>query len=64
MRELPSFLDQPYLQAGATVGLAVNSSPRQRYTLAELLAACDFSQPPSPEELEWLDAPAVGYELI
>jgi antitoxin ChpS len=64
MKELPSFLDQPHLQAGATVGLAVNPSPRQRYTLAELLAACDFTKPLLPEEREWLDAPAVGDELI
>jgi hypothetical protein len=48
MKELPSFFDQPNLQAGATVGLAVNPSLRQRYTLTELLAACDFSHPPSP----------------
>jgi antitoxin ChpS len=56
---------------GATVGLAVdngclvvNPSPRPRYTLAELLAASDYSQPHSDEEREWVDAPAVGGELL
>jgi antitoxin ChpS len=67
----PVFLDQLQLQAGAVVGLAVDHGrlvvepkPRVRYTLAELLAASDYSQAPSSEEREWLDAPAVGGELI
>ncbi len=36
----------------------------RRYTLAELLAASDHGEPPSPEEREWLDAPAVGREVL
>lgn len=67
----PAFLDQLRLQAGATVGLVVDHGrlvvepkPRPRYTLAELLAASDYSQPHSPEEREWVDAPAVGGELV
>ena len=67
----PAFLDQLQLQAGATVGLTVdqgclvvNPSPRPRYTLAELLAASDYSQPRSAEEREWIDAPAAGDELL
>ena len=67
----PAFLDQLHLQAGAIVGLAVdhgclvvNPSPRPRYTLAELLAASDYSQPQTTEEREWVDAPAVGGELL
>lgn len=67
----PVFLDQLHLKAGATVGLAVdngcllvNPSPRPRYSLAELLAASDYSQPQPPEEREWVDAPAVGGELL
>ena len=35
-----------------------------RYTLAELLAASDYSQQQPAEEREWVDAPAVGGELI
>jgi len=67
----PAFLDQLHLQAGATVGLAVadgrlvvDPRPRPRYTLAELLAASDYSQPQPEEEREWIDAPALGGELI
>ena len=67
----PAFLDQLHLQAGATVGLAVEHGclvvdprPKPRYTLAELLAASDYSQPQPPEEREWVDAPAVGREPI
>ncbi|MES2772394.1 MAG: antitoxin [Pseudomonadota bacterium] len=67
----PAFLDQLHLQVGATVGLAIadgclviNPRPRPRYTLAELLAASDYSQPQTLEEREWIDAPTVGKELI
>ncbi|MEW6445116.1 MAG: antitoxin [Pseudomonadota bacterium] len=67
----PAFLDQLHLQAGATVGLAidhgrlvVDPSPRPRYTLAELLAASDYASPRSPDEREWVEGPAVGGELI
>ncbi len=67
----PVFLDQLKLHAGAMVGLAVDHGrlvvepkPRLRYTLAELLAASDYSQAPSSEEREWVNAPAVGGELI
>ena len=67
----PAFLDQLHLQAGATVGMAVdhgclvvNPCPRPRYTLAELLAASDYSQPQPAEEREWVDAPAVGGEVL
>lgn len=67
----PAFLDQLHLQAGATVGvvvtdgrLIVDPKPRPHYTLAELLAASDYSQPQPVGEREWVDAPAVGGELI
>jgi antitoxin ChpS len=67
----PAFLDQLRLKAGATVGLAVDRGclvvdpkPQPRYTLAELLAASDYSQPQPAEEREWVDAPAAGGELL
>lgn len=67
----PAFLDLLNLRAGATVGMAVDDgrlvvvpNPRLRYTLAELLAASDYSQPQAPEQREWVDAPAVGREVI
>jgi antitoxin ChpS len=67
----PAFLDQLHLQAGVTVGLAVdngylvvNPNPRPHYTLDELLAQCDATAEISAEDREWLDAPAVGGELL
>ena len=67
----PAFLDQLHLQAGATAGLAVDHGRlvvepriRQRYTLAELLAESDYAQSQLTEEREWIDAPAVGGELL
>lgn len=67
----PAFLDQLHLKPGATVGLAVDNGrlvvepkPRPRYTLAELLAESDYSQPQPAEEREWVDAPAAGNELL
>jgi antitoxin ChpS len=67
----PAILDQLQLKAGATVGLAVEGDrlilqpkPKPRYTLEELLAKSDYSQPMSPEDREWIDAPPVGRELI
>ena len=66
----PAILELLHLQAGATVGLAVDGGrlviepqPRPRYTMAELLAASDYSQPQPLEEREWIDAPSVGREL-
>jgi antitoxin ChpS len=67
----PAFLDQLNLKAGTTVGLAVEhgrlvveTKPRLRYTLADLLAVSDYSEPRPPDEREWVDAPAVGGELL
>ncbi|UPA24813.1 AbrB/MazE/SpoVT family DNA-binding domain-containing protein [Shinella oryzae] len=37
---------------------------RPKYTLEELIAQCDFDAPWSEEEREWMDAPAVGNEII
>ena len=67
----PALLEVLRLRAGATVGLSVEGgrlvvepSPRPRYTLAELLAASDYSTPQPAEEREWVDRPAVGREEI
>jgi uncharacterized protein len=38
--------------------------PKPRYTLSELLAKCDYSEPMSPEDREWIDAPPIGRELL
>ena len=67
----PVLLNLLGLEAGATVAvdvengrLIIEPKPRPRYTLAELLEASDYSQAFPAEEREWLDAPAVGGELI
>lgn len=67
----PALLDLLHLRAGATVGVAVEGGrlviepqTRPRYTLAELLAASDYSEPQPAEQREWVDAPAVGREEI
>lgn len=67
----PALLDVLQLKAGAKVGLMVDDgrlvvqpSTRPRYTMAELLAASDYSQPQPLEEREWVDASAAGDELI
>lgn len=67
----PAFLEQLHLQVGSTVGvlvddgrLVIDPKPRPRYTLAELLAASDYSQPQAPGQREWVDAPPVGRERI
>lgn len=66
----PVFLDQLHMQAGATVGLTVEGDclvvkprPKPRYSMAELLAASDYSQPQASQDREWVDAPSVGREL-
>jgi antitoxin ChpS len=67
----PAILELLQLGPGATVGVSVDDGrlivelqPRRRYTLAELLAASDYSEPQPLEEREWIDAPATGRELI
>ena len=38
--------------------------PKPSYTMDELLAKSDFSQPMSPDDQEWIDAPSAGRELL
>lgn len=67
----PALLDVLHLSAGSTVGIAIDNGrlviePKRRphYTLEELLAQCDPSAELTTEDREWLDAPAVGNELL
>jgi antitoxin ChpS len=67
----PALLDILDLQAGATVGLAVQSGrlvvepqQRRRYTLDELLAQCNPKARRGKEEREWVADRPVGDELI
>jgi len=66
----PIFLRQLQLKAGEKVELELSDNSllvkpvKKSYTMAELLAASDYSRPQSSEDREWVDAPAVGRELI
>ncbi len=67
----PALLDVLHLSVGATVEIAVDNGRlvvepkiRPHYTLDELLAQCDPSAELTAEDREWLDAPAVGHELL
>jgi len=67
----PAILDLLHLQAGSTVGIAVEDGRlvvdpklRPHYSLDELLAQCDASAEVSAEDREWLDAEPVGGELL
>lgn len=64
-------LELVHLQAGSQVNIDVRDGrlivepiTKPHYTLAELMARCDLSQPLNAEEREWLEAPAVGAEDI
>lgn len=67
----PAILELLHLQAGATVGVAVDGGrlviepqTRPRYSLDELLAQCDASAALTVEDQAWLDARPVGSELL
>ena len=69
----PALLDVLHLAPGAKVGLTVDNGrlvvepkARPRYTMAELLAEAEAAgtYPLPAEQREWIDAPAVGKELI
>lgn len=67
----PVLLDLLHLQAGVTVGLAVDGdrlvirpAAKPRYTLDELLAQCDPSAEVTEEDRAWLDSAPVGGELL
>lgn len=68
----PAILDLLHLEAGATVGLAVDGErlviqprTRPRYTLDELLCQCDAKAEvgQTNEDREWLDLKPLGREL-
>ena len=45
-------------------GVLMARPAQKRYTLAELMAQCDFSIPADAQECQWLDTPAAGQESI
>lgn len=67
----PVALELLRLRAGARVDvtiengrLIVEPESRPHYTLSDLLAASDYSQPQPSSEREWVDAPVTGGELL
>ncbi len=65
-----AILDMLHLEAGATVGLAVDGErlvvlpqPKPRYTLDELLAQYDPQPEISEEDRAWLNLDSIGREL-
>ncbi len=67
----PALLKLLALDAESSVGLSldkgrlvVHPQPAPRYTLEDLLAKSDYGFERSEEEREWLDAQAVGKELL
>ncbi|MBA3856024.1 MAG: antitoxin [Cyanobacteria bacterium PR.3.49] len=67
----PAILEQLHLEAGSTVTISldgekliIESSPKPRYSLTELLSASDYTLPQPDSEREWIDSPNVGGELI
>jgi antitoxin ChpS len=65
-----AILDMLHLEAGATVGLAVDGErlvvlpqPKPRYTLDELLAQYDPQPDITEEDRAWLDLDSIGREL-
>lgn len=67
----PALLDLLHLKAGAQVGVAVNegrliveAAAKPRYNLAELLETSEDAKPTLNRDREWLDAPALGKELL
>lgn len=60
-----------HLQAGDTLTITVEdgrliAEPRRRphYTMAELLADSDYSEPQSAEDREWIDAAPAGRDTM
>jgi antitoxin ChpS len=66
----PAILDLLHLEAGTTVGLAVDGErlvivpqPKLSYTLDELLIKCDPQPEITEEDRAWLDLGPAGREL-
>ncbi|MCW1972823.1 antitoxin [Pantoea ananatis] len=67
----PAVLKTLGLSMDSEVGMTIDSGcliiepqKRPRYSLEELLAQCDPHAEISEEGREWIDAPAVGKELL
>lgn len=52
------------LEVVAEEGRLVAKRARPKYTIEELIAKCDPTAPYPDEAREWIDAPAVGREIL
>ncbi len=66
-----SMLEGLGLKANQQVGVSISDGrmiiepkAKRSYTLGELLEQCDFDQPATVQDQEWLDAAPVGREII
>ncbi|HCL5274684.1 TPA: antitoxin [Salmonella enterica] len=67
----PAVLKTLELSTDSEVGMTIDNGcliiepqKRPRYSLEELLAQCDPNAEMSEEDREWIDAPAVGKEIL
>jgi antitoxin ChpS len=67
----PSLLELLHLKAGTSVGirvdgerLVIEATLKPKYSMTELLATSDYSGLSASQERDWLDAPAVGKEIL
>lgn len=67
----PAVLKSLGLSTGSELGMTIDNGcliiepqKRPRHSLEELLAQCDSNAEMSEEDREWIDAPAVGKELL
>lgn len=67
----PAVLKTLELSTDSEVGMTIDNGcliiepqKRPRYSLEELLAQCDPHAEMSEEDREWIDAPAVGKEIL
>lgn len=67
----PTLLQQLSLEPQDEVGvgmengrIVIDPRPAKRFTLAELLAACDSAAPPPEDDDDWTRDGAVGEELL
>jgi antitoxin ChpS len=66
----PAFLESLAIKEGSQAeidiidGRLVIEPQKRRYTLEQLLALCDANTELNQEDQAWLDAPAIGNELL
>lgn len=52
------------LEIEASEGAIIARPARPKYTIDELIAACDLDAPEPDSARDWIDAPALGREML